>query len=41
MVELVYGAKSLKEKSKIKEALEELHMISIDKEMWEYLGELL
>lgn len=41
MVELIHGAKSEKQKTKIKEALHELHMLSIDEETWELFGDLL
>jgi predicted nucleic acid-binding protein len=41
MVELIHGAKSEKQKSKIKEALRELHMIPIDDETWELFGDIL
>ncbi len=40
-VELVAGAKSEKEKTKIREALKELRMLSIDESTWELLGEML
>ncbi|MDQ1352996.1 MAG: hypothetical protein QG657_3302 [Acidobacteriota bacterium] len=41
MVELIHGAKSEKQKSKIKEALRELRMLSIDDKTWELFGDLL
>ena len=41
MVELIHGAKSEKQKVKIKEALSELYMLSIDEETWDFFGDLL
>ena len=41
MVELVHGAKSEKQKMKIKEALRELNMLPIDEETWDFFGDLL
>jgi predicted nucleic acid-binding protein len=40
-IELLYGAKSEKEREKIKEALNELHMLHVDKETWEIVEEIL
>lgn len=41
MAELIHGAKSEKQKGKIKKALSELHMIQIDDETWDFFGDLL
>lgn len=41
LVELIHGAKSEKQKVKIKEALSEFHMLPIDEETWEFFGDLL
>ncbi len=41
MVELIHGAKSEKQKVKIKEAIGELHMLPIDEETWDFFGDLL
>jgi len=39
--ELFHGAKSEKEKEKIEDALNELNLLPINDEVWEYLGEIL
>ena len=39
--ELFHGAKSEKEKEKIEDALDELNLLPINDEVWEYLGEIL
>ena len=39
--ELFHGAKSDKEKKKIEDALNELNLMPINDEVWEYLGEIL
>lgn len=41
LVELIHGAKSEKQKVKIKEALNEFHMLPIDEETWDFFGDLL
>jgi predicted nucleic acid-binding protein len=41
LVELIHGAKSEKQKVKIKEALSEFHMLPIDEETWDFFGDLL
>jgi predicted nucleic acid-binding protein len=39
--ELIHGARSEKEKKKIEDALNELNLLPINDEVWEYLGEIL
>jgi predicted nucleic acid-binding protein len=39
--ELFHGARSDKEKKKIEDALNELNLLPINDEVWEYLGEIL
>jgi predicted nucleic acid-binding protein len=41
MAELIHGAKSEKQKARIKEALSELHMLSINEDTWDFFGDLL
>lgn len=41
MIELIHGAKSEKQKTKIKAALRELRMLSIDDKTWKLCGDLL
>jgi predicted nucleic acid-binding protein len=40
-VELIHGAKSEKQKNKIKEALDEFIMLPVSEDTWDFLGDLL
>ena len=40
-IELIYGARDIKEKAKIEDALSELHMLPIDEETWDLFGDIL